>query len=705
VITTLERWDGCYDAGWRDLIVPAAFAHPAKMARGLVARIFEELFARGLLAKGDTVVDPFGGIGTTAIEGASRGVTVICCELEPKFVALARENLARHARDWETMGRPTPVVVQGDSRQLRQHVGPVLAAALVSSPPYATDQNHDRNGVDLTKLATGQRPAGWNSQARSTAGYGSSDGQLGTMPEGEVDAVISSPPYVSGGHHPDQTGAWNTNDRGQGGTKDAAGYGREDGQLGHMPEGSVDAVVSSPPYAEAKAHPSLGHPEAGGLVGGDILGRATTGAQRGDERYGETRGQLGALPPGEVDAVIGSPPYAEIASGAGGLNTKPATNGQQGGRSPSSASQDTDQRYGDSAGQLARLPAGDVDAVVSSPPFLDARSTQTDKGSIKGSTPTAHDPEAMGVSAGNLQAMRAGDVDAIVSSPPFTQGYAGGGGINVKGYGADGADKVGARTYQGTGAERVAGNLEALPLGDVDAVVSSPPWGDNTEGAFGAHKFKTPEHGLQAGRGHGASDAARLRQLERDREKTYGDSAGQLAAMPMEDVDAVVSSPPYEGSLSASEDGIDWQKANSEETPRHQLKGQSAAPSYPTNGDNIGNATGETFWSAAHQIVTESFAILKPGGTAVWVVKAFVRDKKVVDFPGDWRKLCERVGFETLCEIHASLVAEETKSHLFDGEVTTRRERKSFFRRLAEKKGSPPIDYETVYFMRKPEGA
>lgn len=32
----------------------------------------------------------------------------------------------------------------------------------------------------------------------------------------------------------------------------------------------------------------------------------------------------------------------------------------------------------------------------------------------------------------------------------------------------------------------------------------------------------------------------------------------------------------------------------------------------------------------------------------------------------------------------------------------TRRERKSFFRRLAEKKGSPRIDWEVVWFMRKP---
>lgn len=37
-----------------------------------------------------------------------------------------------------------------------------------------------------------------------------------------------------------------------------------------------------------------------------------------------------------------------------------------------------------------------------------------------------------------------------------------------------------------------------------------------------------------------------------------------------------------------------------------------------------------------------------------------------------------------------------------ESEHVQRTERKSFFRRLAEKKGSPRIDHETVLVMRKP---
>ena len=424
-------WHGCYDSSWKGLIVAEAFAHPAKMSRALVVRIYNELFRMDALRRRDVVVDPFGGIGTTGIEGANRGVHVVCCELEPKFVELGKKNFALHRAYWDSTGKPLPMIVQGDSRRLRAHIGQAIAACVVSSPPFT----------------------------------GVTQGTKGSWKELRA--------------------AWNAD----------------------------PANADKPGYRPNQADPSA------------------------------------------YDC-------------------------------PS-----TSDSYGSTAGQLGDMPEGDVDAVI--------------------------------------------------SSPPFTQGYAGGGGINRVGYRKDGVvdDKVGERTYQGTAAERAPGNLETLTLGDV--------------------------------------------------------------------ADAVVSSPPYEGSLADGGDvGIKWEKARRETTGggEHQAPGGSVHARYPsgTNGQ-IGNVTGETFWSAAKQIVEEAFAILKPGGVAVWVVKAFVRDKAIVDFPGDWRRLCEHVGFETTQEVHAMLVAETTHGHLFDGEVTTRRERKSFFRRLAEKKGSPRIDWETVYFMVKPE--
>lgn len=301
------QWDGCYDAGWQGEIVPEAFAHPAKVSRALIRRIYEHAFTEGWLRAGDTVVDPFGGIAGTAIDAVWNGLNWVGVELEPRFVGLAQQNIELWQRKYGSkLGFGSARIVQGDSRQLVNVIQPT--ACVISSPPFL-ECHANGVGVEATaRQVTAER-------VKSKIGYGFTDGQLGAMKEGEppqVDCVVSSPPYVSGGHHPDQTGAWNTSEkydgRNRGLTKEQAGYGRSEGQMGQMPEGNIDAVISSPPYAA-------------------------------------------------------------VAAGAGGLNTKPGKDGQQTGRDPDSPSQSTDQHYGESTGQLSAMAEGAFDAVVSLPPF------------------------------------------------------------------------------------------------------------------------------------------------------------------------------------------------------------------------------------------------------------------------------------------------------------------------------------------------
>jgi DNA modification methylase len=403
-------WTGCYEQKWKGRIVPDSFTHPAKMARGLVVRIYNHLLENELLHTGDTVLDPFVGIGTTVIEGANRSIRVIGVELESKFVGLARDNVGKYQRFWASMGYPLPVIMQGDSRKLRQVLGAVGAEVVISSPPFLDARSNTTRSV----------------------------------------------------------------------------------------------VVKHGGPAEERHH-----------------------VMPGASGYGDTPGNLETFPVGDIEAVISSPPYAEIATGAGGLNTKPPQHeGQQAGRSASSASQDTDQRYGETEGQLARMEKGEVDAVIGGPPYAEEGLGHGHRG------PTS---------------------------------------------------KMGQGIF------------------------------DGRKAAIGY------EH--------------------------YGRTPGQLGRL------------------------------SSKKSDDH----------------------GETFWSAAQQVVRETYAVLKPGGVAVWITKAFVRDKKLVDFPGDWRKLCESVGFVTQEEIRAVFTAERTVKG-----QKVKLERKSFFRRLAEKKGAPPIDWETVWIMQKP---
>lgn len=129
-----------------------------------------------------------------------------------------------------------------------------------------------------------------------------------------------------------------------------------------LDRGDIALAVSSPPYinslhnredgidwekAKQNGEDGTGHY---GPEGKDKVGERTyqaRGAKRDDSN-------LETLKEGDFSLAVSSPPYETIATGAGGLNTKPAKkSGQQSGRKPTAASQRTDQRYGRGAGQLA----------------------------------------------------------------------------------------------------------------------------------------------------------------------------------------------------------------------------------------------------------------------------------------------------------------------------------------------------------------
>ena len=231
------------------------------------------------------------------------------------------------------------------------------------------------------------------------------------------------------------------------------------------------------------------------------------------------------------------------------------------------------------------------------------------------------------------------------------------------------------------------GNLPATDSG-FDAAVSSPPYAES----ISAHKS-----GIDWTKGHNGRDFTKELAHKREREQmglSYGTTSGQIGAMRADGFNSAVSSPPYaqtrfDGGRIAREDGYTGLAPYSGEAP----------DTWATKRDqtNLGNNDESDFWLAARQIIEQTYAVLRPGAHACWVVKAFVKNKKRVDFPDQWQRLCEAVGFRTV-HIHRAWLVEErgTQIDLLGNHHVKRTERKSFFRRLAEKKGSPRIDYEIV---------
>lgn len=435
----ITQWTKCYESGWKDIIVPEAFSHPAKMSYGLLKRILAHAKEQGWLKEGDVIVDPFGGIGSTGILGAYEGYQVVCVELEEKFVDLARKNFVLHNNAWYKFGNPYPVILQGDSRRLCELIE--KADCIVSSPPYS-QLTRDANSPYLKERLSGEY-----------------DKKRGYKPNKNTYTISD-------------------------------GYGQTPGQLGSMKPGSVDAVVSSPPFQESSG--AMAKPDS--YKGFEHVGSVKHKKNDTKAGYGNTPGNLGNLKPGQVDTVISSPPF----------------------------------------GQTGQPKASDDDPTIS----------------IKG------------------------------------RDYA--------------------RNYYG----QTEGNLGNLKPGQVDCTISSPPY-----------------------------ECAETR----DRTKFSG---GRVSEM---------------------------------------MRGAYTQKNQGNTEGNIAKEQGETFWQAARQIVQQCHQILKPGGVAIWVVKAFVRKGAIVDFPGDWKRLCESVGFVMLCEHQAMLVKETTHKTLFGDIETEDKESKSFFRRLLER--------------------
>lgn len=163
----------------------------------------------------------------------------------------------------------------------------------------------------------------------------------------------------------------------------------------------------------------------------------------------------------------------------------------------------------------------------------------------------------------------------------------------------------------------------------------------------------------------------------------------------------VVTSPPYEGAVVKMRSGhLEAERLAAKGLTDHSFGMTQDALSHDQYGKtegNIGNGTGETYWDAVRSVYQELHRVLPVGGVVAIVVKDFVRNKARVPLCDMTLQLLQGVGFvpleRSICMLYSlDPKTGETKAH------------KGFFRRLAEKNGSPPIDYEEVLWLCKMQG-
>lgn len=291
MITT--TWADCYDDRWTGFIVPASFAHPAKYSKALIERIYDHCLALGWLSKGDRVGDCFGGVATGGLIAAYRGLEWVGVELEPRFVDWARQNINLHRGKLVYLSCPLPKIVQGDSRNFHEIVGEVCG--VVTSPPFNENSHNAIHGQGKGSHSHDRN----ESKSRCKKDYVRADslGNIGELRPGAVDAVITSPPYAQTGVEKssasvDMVKNWETYKASGGGSsfesykatqeKHSAGYGHSEGQISRLNGGSVEAVVTSPPFEDRNACQDPKYRENRTNSGGPL-----------HHEYGDEVGQIG----------------------------------------------------------------------------------------------------------------------------------------------------------------------------------------------------------------------------------------------------------------------------------------------------------------------------------------------------------------------------------------------------------------------------
>jgi len=243
-----------------------SFAHPAKMSLPLELWLIEKY-----TKPGDVILDPMAGIGTILV-GATLGRNIICVELEDKFCKIMEANLGKIMQKGPQMGCKMGRVgiIQGDARNLEGLlVDKIITSPHYGIP--ATSQESSKNEIE-SRIARGIKGAVVKNGEYHTGDgkreqrYSDDPTNIANLPYGQIDKIVTSPPYAEA-----QSGGGIAK-KGYQGSKhsptDLVGKRSympenigDDNNISNLTYGNIDAVITSPPYEEAmgEKHHSPAH--------------------------------------------------------------------------------------------------------------------------------------------------------------------------------------------------------------------------------------------------------------------------------------------------------------------------------------------------------------------------------------------------------------------------------------------------------------
>lgn len=130
---TVEEWRGYTKTVWQ-IANESHDDHPAVFPAEIPYRLIK-LFTFW----GDTVLDPFGGVGTSAKAALRIGRKAVCVDRSESFVGIMREELG---------DKKDAQIVHGDSRDL-SFLPDCSVGLVVTSPPYWTKADYGKSKANL----------------------------------------------------------------------------------------------------------------------------------------------------------------------------------------------------------------------------------------------------------------------------------------------------------------------------------------------------------------------------------------------------------------------------------------------------------------------------------------------------------------------------------------------------------------------------
>ena len=515
------------DTSFRNrFFVPESFAHPAKMDAQLLIWVVEKYSKVG-----ETILDPMFGSGTTML-GCMLGRNVIGVELEQKFVDMAKAN-------WEIVKMHPQLgydigdcqIIQGDARQLEG----LLVDKIISSPPFAA-QTHKQ---ERKQVAKGYFKEG---KGRGAIGDLYTDSEhpdnIDRLPYGEIDKIITSPPYaVHQVGDPVFYAKAMMDMEGRDISKEAAS-GRADPEnpsnISNLHYGQIDKIVTSPPFQEPEIRRSGQNKSREGYNYGSKLKMSS--------EHPDNISRLTENDYGNIDSIITSPPYERSLQGEPSeerieIRAKyfEETDIKQG-RKPGSRHTPGRMKHLKVVGS-GYSPNVDNIGNLKSDSYLSAmlqvyqqcyKVLKPDGLMILVTKDFIRNKQRVLLSIDTLKLCeRAGFVledwhERVLTQQSFWRTI-----YYQKHPEVERIDTEDILVFRKPGG-----------AGLVDKIVTSPPYGD------AEHNYK---HGLKV---LGKNFRGRKAWETRGQDEGYGDSEGQIGNLPHGDIDVVISSPPYEGSVS-----------------------------------------------------------------------------------------------------------------------------------------------------------